>query len=170
MDESRECIRRGAVGHIPVSYAIHSSWDVLIFLCRHSTDPDSFVYHEKNMAVFIGPPTGRKKSAQLKINEKLFRHILGSAVPIIRGVHGILLRTTLNGRLGQILTFESQQEKAFNTMVKVASYVIVGNRYYFFFLEHPFSFEIPKGISPNGLRKLQENAVEACNIKWDTLK
>ena len=122
------------------------------------------------MAVFIGPPTGRKKSAQLKINEKLFRHILGSAVPIIRGVHGILLRTTLNGRLGQILTFESQQEKAFNTMVKVASYVIVGNRYYFFFLEHPFSFEIPKGISPNGLRKLQENAVEACNIKWDTLK
>ena len=102
MDESRECIRRGAVGHIPVSYAIHSSWDVLIFLCRHSTDPDSFVYHE-NMAVFIGPPTGRKKSAQLKINEELSQHILDQAERITRGPHGELLRAALNGHLRLVL-------------------------------------------------------------------
>lgn len=161
---------------MPVSCAIRSSWDVLMFLCRYRTDPDSFVYHKKYMAIFIGPPTEREKSAQLQltISENLFQHILDPAERLIRGPHGELLRATVNGKLHQILVLKPRSGKAFATMVKrlcqVESYVIMKNHYYFFLLEHPFSLQIPKGILPKGLQQMQKNAVEARNIEWKTLK
>ncbi|KAF8727583.1 hypothetical protein AX14_007263 [Amanita brunnescens Koide BX004] len=145
------------------------AWDT----CLHRTDPGSFVYHQRSVAVFIGPPTKRNKSAQLKIDDGLFHHILGPAKRIARGPYGELMAATLNGNRGQILTFESRSGEAFNTMVKqlyeAESYVIVKDHYYFFLPMPCFNYKTPT-ISTNELQEMQKHAVEACNIKWDTLK
>jgi hypothetical protein len=128
------------------------------------------------MAMFIGPPTNRKKSTQLKINRESLQRILGSVKSKTAfGPHGELSQATLNGEPGQILALESRPGTAFKTMVErlyqVGSYVIVEDSHYFFLLEPYFFYVTPKGgILLKELQQMQENAVKACDIEWDASK
>lgn len=123
------------------------------------------------MAVYIGPPTPRDKSIELKIDEASFNHILNSAVAtILRGTLGKLMKVVLNQQIGQILIVEAgpgldqRLVKRLHQSDQVEGYKKVGNSYYFFLLAQYFISDIPK-VTRKELQQMRKDALNERGIK-----